>query len=149
MRVVLDATVSVRAHPASRSTGRKVLTALPEARHTLLLSNEIIVETIKVLRYPRLRKLHALAEDELYDYAQFLQDVCQTVVLKHPYQAPLRDPNDLDVMQTAERGEADVLCSNDRDFHEAGIVTFCAARGIEVCTEAALLARLAERQRRS
>lgn len=146
MRIVLDATVLVRAHPASRSTGRKVLTALLEGRHALLLSNEIIVETIKVLRYPRLRKLHALAEDELYEYAQFLQDVCQTVVLQHPYDAPLRDPNDLDVMQTAERGEADVLCSNDRDFHEAGIVTFCAARGIEVCTEAALLARMAPRR---
>jgi hypothetical protein len=63
-----------------------------------------------VLRYPRLQRLHALAEDELYDYAQFLQDVCQAVSIKHPYQAPLRDPNDLDVLETAERGEADVLC---------------------------------------
>jgi len=45
-------------------------------------------------------------------------------------------------MQTAERGEADVLCSNDGDFHDAGIVAFCAARGIEVCDEATLLARL-------
>ena len=119
-----------------------MLTALLEGRHTRLLSNEIIVETVRVLRYPRLQKLHAFAEDELYDYAQFLQEVCQTVVIKHPYHAPLRDPNDLDVMQTAERGEADVLCSNDRDFHEAGIVAFCAARGIAVCTEAELLARL-------
>lgn len=120
-----------------------MLTALLEGRHTLLLSNEIVVETVKVLRYPRLQKLHAFADDELYEYAQFLQEVCQTVVLNHPYHAPLRDPNDLDVMQTAERGEADVLCSNDRDFHEAGMMAFCAARGIEVCTEGALLARLA------
>jgi putative PIN family toxin of toxin-antitoxin system len=142
LRIVLDATVLVRAHPGSRSTGRKVLTALLESSHTLLLSNEIIVETVKVLRYPRLRKLYALAEDELYEYAQFLQEVCQTVVIKQPYRAPLRDPNDPEV-KTAERGEADVLCTNDRDFHEAGIVAFCAARGIEVCTEAALLARLA------
>lgn len=120
-----------------------MLTALLEGRHTLLLSNEIIVETIKVLRYPRLQKLYALTEGELYDYAQFLQDVCQTVVIKGPYHAPLRDANDLDVMQTAERGEADVLCSNDRDFHEPGIIAFCAARGIELCTEAALLVKLA------
>jgi len=143
LRIVLDATVLVRAHPRSHSTGRKLLNALLEGRHTLLLSNEIIVETIKVLRYPRLQKLNALAEDELYDYAQFLQEVCQRVVIQYPYHAPLRDPNDPDVMQTAERGEADTLCSKDRDFHEAGIVAFCAARGIEVCTEAALLARLA------
>jgi len=54
-----------------------VLTALLEGRHTLLISNEIIAETVKVLRYPRLQKLHALAEDELYDYAQFLKDVAK------------------------------------------------------------------------
>jgi len=44
--------------------------------------------------------------------------------------------------QTAERGEADLLCSEDGDFHEPGIVAFCGARGIEVCREAALLSRL-------
>ena len=119
-----------------------MLNAVINGRHTLLLSNEIIVETIRVLRYPRLQKLFALTEEELYDYAQFLQQVCETVVLDRPYHAPLRDPNDLDVMQTAERGDADVLCSNDGDFHDAGMITFCAARGIEVCHEAALLTYL-------
>jgi putative PIN family toxin of toxin-antitoxin system len=111
LRIVLDATVLVRAHPRSRSAGRKLLNAVLEGRHTLLLSNEIIVETTRVLRYPRLQTLHALTEEELYAYAQFLQEVCQTVVLDHPYHAPLRDPNDLDVMQTAERGDADVLAA--------------------------------------
>ena len=52
------------------------------------------------------------------------------VVLGPSHHAPLRDANDLDVMQTAERGDADVLCSNDGDFHEAGIVAYCATRGI-------------------
>jgi len=120
-----------------------VLNAVLAGRHTLLLSNEIIIETTGVLRYPRLQKLYAMTEEEIYDYAQFLQNVCQTVILDHPYHAPLRDLNDLDVMQTAERGGADVLCSNDGDFHDPGIVRFCAARGIGVCHEAALLAHLA------
>ena len=95
-----------------------------------------------MLRYPRLQKLYSLTDDELYDYAQFLQEVSETVILGHPYHAPLRDPNDLNVMQTAEHGDADVLCSNDGDFHDSGIVAFCAARGIDVCHEAALLTRL-------
>jgi len=142
LRIVLDATVLVRAHPRSRSTGSKVPTALLEGFHILVLSNEIIVETTRVLRYPRLQKLYELTEDELYRYAQFLQEVSELVVIAQPYHAPLRDPQDLHVMQTAERGEADVLCSNDGDFHETGIIAFCAARGIEVCSEATLLARL-------
>jgi putative PIN family toxin of toxin-antitoxin system len=142
LRIVLDATVLVRAHPRSSSAGRKVLAAVLDGRHTLLLSNAIIAETTKVLRYPRLQKLHALTDDQLYDYAQFLQDVSETVVINAAHHAPLRDANDLAVMQTAERGDADILCSNDGDFHEAGILGYCAARGIEVCNEKSLLARM-------
>lgn len=142
MRVVLDATVLVRAHPRSISKGRRLLIALLEGRHTLVLSNAIIVEAIKVLRYPRLQKLHALTDDQLYDYAQFLQEVSEMVVFGPPYHAPLRDAYDLDVMQTADCGAADLLCSNDSDFHEPSIIGFCAARGIEVCNENSLVYRL-------
>lgn len=133
----------MRAHPRSASIGNKVLSALLARKHTLLLSNEIISETIRVLRYPRLRKLWALTDGELYDYAQFLRNVSQKVVLREPYHAPLRDTNDLNVMQTAEHGDAEVLCTNDTDFLEDSVVlAFCAVRGITVCTEAALLARI-------
>jgi putative PIN family toxin of toxin-antitoxin system len=120
--------------------------ALIEGGHTLLLSNEIIDETVKVLRYPRLQKRFAMTDEELYDYAQFLRQVSQTVILSQPYHAPLRDPNDLDILQTAERGVADVLCTNDKDFHDSTMLGYCAARGIEVCDEDTLLARLVEAQ---
>ncbi len=142
MRIVLDATVLVRAHPRSNSAGRKVLSSLLQGGHTLLLSNAIIAETIRVLRYPRLQKLYALTEEQLYDYTRFLQDVSETVIIDAVCNAPLRDPNDLHVMQTAERGDADVLCSNDRDFHEPGILAWCAVRGIHVSNEKSLLALL-------
>jgi len=144
VRVTPDANVLVRAHPRSRSTGRKLLVALIEGGHTLVLSNEIIAETIEVLRYPRLQKRFALTEEELYDYAQFLRQASQTVILSQPFLAPLRDPDDLDILQTAERGAADVLCSNDSDFHDPAVVGYCAARGIEVSNENSLLARLVE-----
>lgn len=60
-----------------------------------------------MLRYPRLQRLYALTEGELYDYAQFLRDVGETVLLDRLYHL-YHDSNDLDVMQTAERGEADL-----------------------------------------
>ena len=143
MRVTPDANVLVRAHPRSRSTGRKLIVALIEGGHTLLLSNEIIIETIQVLRYPRLQKRFALTDEELYDYAQFLRQVSQTVILSQPYHAPLRDADDLHVLQTAEHGAADVLCTNDKDFHDdPAVLGYCAARGIEVCYENDLLTRL-------
>ena len=58
------------------------------------------------------------------------------------YRAPLRDSNDLIVLQTAERGEADILCTDDGDFFDPTILSYCAARGIEVCDELTLLERL-------
>ena len=143
MRVTPDANILVRAHPRSRSSGRKLIVALIEGGHTLLLSNEMITETIQVLRYPRLQKRFALTDEELYDYAQFLRQVSQTVILSQPYHAPLRDADDLDVLQTAERGADDVLCTNDKDFHDdPAVLGYCAARGIEVCNENDLLMRL-------
>jgi hypothetical protein len=66
-----------------------VLHALLQGRHTLLLSNEILVETTRVLRYPRLQKLYAMPDEEIYDYAQFLQEASEQVVLGQPYLAPL------------------------------------------------------------
>jgi predicted nucleic acid-binding protein len=49
-------------------------------------------------------------------YRQFLQSIADLVILDSRYGAPLRDPNDLIVLQTADRGEADVPCTRDDDF---------------------------------
>jgi predicted nucleic acid-binding protein len=55
----------------------------------------------------------------------------------------MRDSNDLIVLQTAERGEADILCTHDNDFYSQAILSYCTTRGIEVCDELTLLLRLA------
>ena len=96
----------------------------------------------KVLRYPRFQALYGLSEADLLDYTQLLQSVSQVVILDSSYRAPLRDPNDLIVLQTAERGEADILCTNDGNFYDPTILSYCTARGIEVCDESTLLERL-------
>jgi len=108
--------------------------------HTLILSNEIVVEVIRVLRYPKFQLLYGLSESELFEYGQFLQSVADVVVLDSRYSAPLRDANDLAVLQTADRGDA--LCTSDRDFYDPAVISFCGARGIGVCDEVSLLARL-------
>ena len=111
----------------------------------MVLSNEVIAETIKVLRYPRFQRLYSLEESDLLEFAQFLRSVSEIVILDPQYNARfLRDPNDLDVLQTVERGEADILCTHDKDFFDDAVLSFCGTRGIEVCTENALLARLSK-----
>jgi len=119
-----------------------VLEELLRAGHELITSNELLAEVTKVLRYPRFQALFGITEADLLDYTQFLQSVSEVVILNPSYRAPLRDPNDLIVLQTAERGEADILCTNDGDFYDPTILSYCTARGIEVCDESTLLERL-------
>jgi putative PIN family toxin of toxin-antitoxin system len=90
----------------------------------------MIVEVTKVLRYPRFQSLFGLTESDLLEYSQFLQSVSDLVILDHRYRAPLRDPTDLIVLQTAERGEAEILCTSDEDFYDQAVIAFCTVRGI-------------------
>ena len=144
MRVVLDTNALVRAHIRSSSQARKLLDELLKGNHLLITSNAILAELTKVLRYPKFQMLYGLTESDLLEYVQFLQSVSHVVIVDPRYRAPLRDPNDLIVLQTAERGEADILCTHDADFYDPTILSYCAARGIEVCEELTLLRRLSE-----
>jgi putative PIN family toxin of toxin-antitoxin system len=143
LRVVLDTTTLVRAHGRRSTQARRLFDELLNSGHHLITSNEILAEVTKVLRYPRFQALYSLTDLDLLNYTQLLQSVSQVVILGPYYQAPLRDSNDLTVLQTAERGEADILCTHDRDFYDQTILSYCAARGIEVCDELTLLLRLA------
>ncbi|SPE33016.1 putative toxin-antitoxin system toxin component, PIN family [Candidatus Sulfopaludibacter sp. SbA3] len=143
MRIVLDTNALVRAHSRSSSQARSLLVELLARRHRLILSNEILAEVTRVLRYSKFQALFGLAEEDLLEYTQFLQSVSHLVILEPNYHAPLRDPNDLMVLQTAERGDADILCTHDADFYEPMTFSYCASRGIEVCNEFALIERLA------
>jgi putative PIN family toxin of toxin-antitoxin system len=142
LRLVLDTNTLIRAHHRIPSLARRLLRTLLERGNRLILSNEIIAEVTKVLRYPRFQQLYGLTDAELLEYAQFLQSISTLVSLDPRYSAPLRDPYDLIVLQTAELGEADILCTHDDDFYDHTILAYCAARGIEVCDEASLLNRL-------
>jgi putative PIN family toxin of toxin-antitoxin system len=108
----------------------------------LIVSNEMLAEVTKALRYPRFVALCGLKDEDLLEYAQFLRSVAAVVALDAHYRAPIRDPYDLIVLQTAEVGDANILCSSDNDFFDSVVLAYCAARGIEVCDEGTLLNRL-------
>ncbi len=55
---------------------------------------------------------------------------------------PVRDVNDMIVMQTAIIGDTDVLYTKDEDFFEPPARPFLQGAGIEVLDDVALLRRL-------
>jgi len=94
-----------------------------------------------VLRYPRLQEFFGLTDDLVYDYVAFLRRATEIVTLNPLLTAPLRDVNDVIVVQTAIIGEAEVIC-HDEDFFEKPIVQYLNKRGISVLDHIALMERL-------
>ena len=99
-------------------------------------------ELARVLRYPRLLALHGLPESRIYDYIGFLREVSQLVTLNPVLSAPIRDVNDIVVVQTAVIGEADVICTTDADFYDRRIARFLAKVGVAVMDDVALMRKL-------
>jgi putative PIN family toxin of toxin-antitoxin system len=142
VRIVLDTTILVRANESSQGLARQLLLEIVASRHTLPLSNEILYELARVLRYPRMQALHGLPESRIYDYIGFLREVSELVRLNPLLSIPIRDVNDVVVVQTALIGEADVICTKDEDFYDPGLTRFLTRVGISVMDDATLMQRM-------
>ncbi len=102
----------------------------------------MLYELARVLRYPRMLALHGLSEKRIYDYVGFLREAAEIVVPNPLMVTPIRDVNDTVVMQTAVIGEADILCTKDRDFFEHPAEGFLRKAGIAVLDDISLMRQL-------
>jgi uncharacterized protein len=142
VKIVLDTTILVRANEHSHGLARQLLLSVVESQHTLLLSNEMLYELARVLRYPRLRAFYDLPENLVYDYVEFLRRSSEIVDLNPLVIAPIRDVNDIIVMQTAIIGEADILCTKDDDFFAKPACDYLSKLRIAVLDDISLMHRL-------
>lgn len=144
MRVVLDTNILIRANPTASPQGlaRELLLTILNGPHVLVLSQAILNEVRRVLNYPHLQALWALPAEVIEQYAAVLQDVSALVELPGEFPAVVRDPDDDLVLQTAIAGEADILCSRDRAFDAENVKQVCAAHGIRIVDDIALLQEL-------
>jgi len=142
VRIVLDSNILVRAFANSHGFAYKLLLAVLADYHRLLVSNEMLAELTRVLRYSRLAKDHGEDEEAIYEFIDWLRQTAELVTVNPFTVAPIRDAQDVIVIQTALSGEADILCIMDRDFFEPPASIFLESRGIEVLTDAQLMPRL-------
>ncbi len=142
MKIVLDTTILVRANESSQGLARQLLMKIVESEHTLLLSNEMLHELARVLRYPRLQAFYGLSENLVFNYVNFLRQSSEIVTLNPLVMAPIRDINDIIVMQTAIIGEVDVLCTTDEDFFADPAREYLSRMGIAVLSDVSLMHRL-------
>ena len=142
MRVVLDTSILVRAGTSSHGLAHELLLAIVSGKHPLVLSNEMLHELARVLRYPRVVAIHQQPEVRTYEFVGFLREVAEIVSLNPLFAVPIRDVNDIIVLQTAVAGEADVICTRDKDFFEPPASGFLGKLGIAVMDDASLMKRL-------
>jgi putative PIN family toxin of toxin-antitoxin system len=142
VRIVLDSNILVRSFVKSHGLARDLLLAILSSDHTMILSNEMLVEVARVLRYPRLTMVHGQNDEAIYNFTGWLRDAAEVIALNSLALAPIRDRNDIFVLQTALRGEVDVLCTGDRDFFEPPASIFLVSVGIAVLTDVQLMRRL-------
>ena len=139
MRIVLDSNILVRAFTSSHGLAHELLLAILAGDNTLILSNEMLFEVARVLRYPRLMAVHGQTEEAIYDFTCWLRNAADIVALNRLESTPIRDRNDIFVLQTALSGEADVICTSDRDFFEPPAYIFLASVGIAVFKDEQLI----------
>jgi putative PIN family toxin of toxin-antitoxin system len=142
VRIVLDTTILVRANESSHGLARQLLLDIITKGDTLLLCNEILYELARVLRYPRMQALYGLPEIRIYEYIGFLREVSELVTLSPLMTIPIRDVNDIVVVQTALIGEAAVICTRDEDFYDPGLIRFLTRVGISVIDDVGLMQRM-------
>jgi putative PIN family toxin of toxin-antitoxin system len=142
VRIVLDTTILVRATENSHGPARDLLLNIIASKQDLLLSDEMLYELARVLRNPRLQAFYKLYEARVYDFIGFLREVAEIVPLNIVLNMPIRDINDMIVLQTAVLGEANILCTRDEDFYDPVTIDFLNKTGIIVMDDISLIKRL-------
>ena len=142
MRVLLDTNILVRAFMESEGPASSVLQICLQPEHRLILSEEILFEVARVLRSSRMVAMHQKSEEAIYNFIWRLRIAAAILPPRPLAQTPIRDPNDIPILQTALSGQADVLCTCDRDFFAPPASGFLKKREIDVLTDVELMRRL-------
>jgi putative PIN family toxin of toxin-antitoxin system len=142
-KIVLDTNIIVRAVASPSGLASELLRRTISDGNLLCTSNFMLAELDRVLRYPRVRKIHGLSDSDIEDFVRSIQQVALVVEVDAAKSVRVtRDRDDDPVIETALRTKANYLCSIDRDIGAKDIVDHCKAFEVEVVTDTALIAIL-------
>jgi putative PIN family toxin of toxin-antitoxin system len=139
MRVVCDSNVLARAAVRPLGPARAVFIAALTPPHRLIVSEPMLVELARVLRYERVRSQAKLTDEEIDSFIADLRDAAEVVQLPAEIPHVATDPDDDLVLATAVAGKCHVLCTRDRHLRHRVVQAYCATFGIRVLTDAELM----------
>jgi putative PIN family toxin of toxin-antitoxin system len=141
--IVLDTNIIVRAVASPSGLASELLRRAISDGNLLCTSNFMLAELDRVLRYPRVRRIHGLSDTEIEDFVRSIQQVALVVEVDASKSVRVtRDRNDDPVIETAVRAKANYLCSIDKDIGAKEVLDHCKAVGVEVVSDTTLIAIL-------
>lgn len=149
MRVTIDTGILVRMNVRAKGPARELLRYLRETDSVLVLSQFLLDEVSRVFKYPRMRELFALTDAEIQAHVEALAEISELVTPAEGSPVVLTDPNDDPVIYTAFAGNADYLCTVDKDFYQPNVMAFCSRYGIQLVHDVELLHILRQSMGRS
>ena len=93
-KAVLDSTVLVSAFLSRTGVSRHLLQFVNQEDVGFYVSDQILVETQRVLNYERLRKRYPYDDEDIVSYLQIITSIAQVVNPVSPIEGVVRDPND-------------------------------------------------------
>jgi putative PIN family toxin of toxin-antitoxin system len=142
LRIVLDTAILSRAHPLATGPARALLELILERGDVLIMTESILAELDRAMRYPRMVKHSGLSPREITEYVASVKRSTDMLTIFSAPIPPISDPDDVHVIQAAICGKADFLCTLDKHFFEEPVPDFCADRGITVITDIDLLKKV-------
>lgn len=118
IRAVLDANVFVSAILSPRGVLAKVLTAWRNEGFHLVLSEAILEEIERVLRYPRIARRHRWSEEQLQCFIEDLAHLAIMTTGVIRLAVVNEDPPDDRYLECAVEGEAGCIVSGDQHLLE-------------------------------
>ena len=128
-RLVVDTNIIVSGLITSGTPPAKILDAVHNKKITLLISDEVLSEYLRVLEYPHIRKYKKITDETISHLtALFINETERVEILTHITKSP--DPDDDKFLSLAVKGQADFIITGDK----ADLLSHKEISGIKIIT---------------
>lgn len=120
MRVVLDANIYISSLISTLGNPKMITNKWENGDFEVLITEEIIDEVARVIRYPHVTKRHKKGEEKIKAYLQLLSTQAKLVEVNEKLEVIKEDKTDNRYLECAVAGKADYIVSGDNHLLRIG-----------------------------
>lgn len=112
-RLAVDTNIIISGLMTTASPPAQILDAVHSKKIILLVSDEVVVEYLRVLEYPHIRKYKKITDEAIRDLTSLFIEETERVEILSPIKKS-KDPDDDKFLSLAVEGKADFLITGDK-----------------------------------